>query len=331
MKNFLGIPNSKFPTLNSRFQILNSMALIIIAATFPTIVNAQSLILKSSKSVYQVGDSFSVSLVLDTKGKSINTLRGKIIVPPGKFQILDVRSGNSIISLWVEKPAVNYTTGEITFTGGVPGGFSGSNGPIFSFGVKAKSKGSASLSLDDIKLLLNDGLGTEIPGVEKISLALNIKPASAVTKPALTPAKPKEVYQPPADTTPPEDFIPLVSQHPGIADNKYFVSFFAVDKDSGIDRYEIKETPWLLPFLKYNFVKGESPYILKNQLWRTNISVRAYDQSGNYKDAFATKPFATIIIVIFAGIAALTAIAIILIFLKRWPKSSAKKSAKIKV
>src|SRR3989344_3586500 len=269
--------------------------IITTALVAPLVAGADNLILKSAKTIYQVGDSFSVSLVLDTKGQSVNTLGATILVDKTRLQIVDVRYWSSIISLWVERPAINSTAGTITFTGGIPGGFSGSAGPILSFGVKARAEGSAAINLKDIKILLNDGKGTELSGATSGILKLSIvKAAVKPAVPAGAPEKPKEVYVPPPDIIPPENFIPLVSRHPTIGDNKYFVSFFAVDKDSGVSYYEIRESPLILSLITTKFdtlpARGETPYILKGQFWAYKITVRACDQAGNCTDAFVQKP-----------------------------------------
>ncbi|MDP3764757.1 MAG: cohesin domain-containing protein, partial [bacterium] len=273
------------------------LVFLLAISIFPLIAEAQGLILKSLKTTYNAGDSFSVSLSLDTKGQSVNTLSGKIQVPTSNLQILDVRYGSSIISLWVERPKID-SSGNITFVGGIPGGFSGSNGPILTFGVRAKSEGQAAINIKDIKILLNDGKGTELAGATSGILKLII--SKALPKPAQE-EEPKEAYIPPPDTVPPESFIPLVSSHPTIGDNKYFVSFFAVDKDSGVAKYEIVESPLILSLFTKRFdaspLTAETPYILKGQFWAYKITVRAYDQAGNFTDSFVIKPLSAKVVV----------------------------------
>ncbi len=231
----------------------------------------------------------------------------------------------SIISLWVERPKIDSGAGAIIFAGGVPGGFGGSNGPILSFSLKAKNTGSGKVSLQDVKVLLNDGLGTELKNISLYNLALTIK---ETPKPSPKPAptipkeeeKPVEVYLPPADIVPPESFIPLVSRNPGVANNKYFISFFAVDKDTGISRYEITEKPLFLSYITFKFDKlataGESPYVLKGQWWAYKIIVRAYDQEGNFTEGTVSKPFHPILILIFVVILIILAV-IITYFISR--------------
>ncbi len=285
---------------------ISKFKLIFLISTFYFLFSisaqAQSLSLTSSKTSYSVGDSFSVSLNINTGGNIINTISGTISIPADRFQILETRYGNSIVTLWVEKPKTDYANGVISFVGGIPGGFGGSNGPILSFVLKAKKTGSGSVSFKEAKVLLNDGLGTELKNVGLKILALNVSQAP-VKKP--TP-KVEEVYVSSPDAVPPEQFYPMISSNPGVADNKYFVSFFAVDKDTGVSRYEIMEKPLILTNITSKFDKprqaGESPYVLRGQWWAYKIIVRAYDQAGNYTDGVASKPFHPVIFLIFACI-----------------------------
>ncbi len=259
---------------------------------FSHYAQAQIAFLTAPQSAYRVGDSFTVSLSVDTLGKSINTVSGVIDIPQDKLQIVDVRYGNSIVTLWAEKPSINPANGTISFAGGIPGGYGGSNGPMLTFGLKARRTGSPLTFLKDVKILLNDGLGTEVQNVTLKNLTLTIKGAAPLPKvPEKEISAPPEEVLPP-DTVPPEHFTPLISNHPAIEDNKYFVAFFAVDKDSGIARYEVKEESRFIPLFSAEYTEAKSPYILQYQKWPSRVYVRAYDQAGNYVDAYSFKPLA---------------------------------------
>ena len=277
--------------------------LVIGIFIIPLVGRAQAVLFQSAKTSYRVGDSFQVSVMLDTKGKPVNTISGAVSVPTDKFQIFDVRYGSSIVSLWVERPVINAAAGTIAFTGGIPGGYNGSSGPILSFGLKAKATGQSALAFDGIKILLNDGMGTEAVNVTAGKLALLISAAlpAPKTEEKTAPLPAEGQYTPPPDTTPPENFMPMVSRHPSVGDNRYFVSFFAVDKDSGIARYEIEERPWLIEKLTRALngapQAAESPHILQQQWWASRVMVRAFDQAGNPREAEAFKNFHPIVIV----------------------------------
>jgi hypothetical protein len=288
------VKRSMFHVLCSMFHVPYYVLVILGLALFSNIASAETISLKSAKTTYRVGDSFQVTLSINTDGKSINTIAGQVAVPTDKLQITDLRYGNSILTLWVDKPTIG--SGLISFSGGVPGGYNGSNGPILNFTVKAKKTGSVTISLQDFQVLLNNGLGTAATNLTLGKLVLTINEALPPPPSPTVPKeeKPVEVYVPAADTVAPENFIPIVSHHPSVADNKFFVSFSAVDKDSGVAYYEVREEPWLLRLITDKFSsawqKADSPYILRGQWWSYKVWVRAYDGAGNMTENFAIKP-----------------------------------------
>jgi len=75
------------------------------------------------------------------------------------------------------------------------------------------------------------------------------------------------------DETLPEFVEAIVSRDSRLFDNQYFMSFFAIDKDSGIAYYEIKEGD-------RNFIRAESPYLLQDQSLKEIIKIKAVDKAG---------------------------------------------------
>lgn len=308
---------------------------------------AQSVSLQSTKSSYEVGEGFAIALTIDTGGKSINTISGTIRAPIDTLQLFDLRYGNSIITLWVEKPVINASEGTIAFTGGIPGGFSGTGGPLLNFAAKAKKTGSATIALENISVLLNDGLGTEFKDITLKPLAVTIIPASPKKiVPPETKKEETEEKEPPKEETEqlfllpdrdaPDEFIPLVSRDPRVADNNYFVSFFAVDKDTGVAFYEIEERPKIISWFTVAFnqlwTRAESPFVLRTQWWPTTVAVRAYDQAGNARESSVSKPAHPLLIAL--GILIILAFVGIFYAIKRksslWrPPSRRKKSKKM--
>jgi hypothetical protein len=76
------------------------------------------------------------------------------------------------------------------------------------------------------------------------------------------------------DTTLPELFGLYTGQDPSMFNGRYFLSFSAIDKTSGIDHYEIKEG-------KKDFKEVKSPYLLTDQNLTSKIIVKAIDKAGN--------------------------------------------------
>jgi len=76
------------------------------------------------------------------------------------------------------------------------------------------------------------------------------------------------------DATPPEFIEAIISKDQRVFDGKYFVSFFATDKDSGIAYYEIKEG-------ERDFVRAVSPYVLEDQTLAGAVQIKVVDIADN--------------------------------------------------
>jgi len=131
---------------------------------FPAIAKAAILyLLPQSQTIYQ-GESFLVEVRTDTEGEDINAIEGHLNFPQDKLEIINIGKGGSILNLWPEEPFYSNQTGEISFIGGIPGGFQGQGGLlsiIFRVNPRVAPRESASITFkDDSKILLNDGEGT---------------------------------------------------------------------------------------------------------------------------------------------------------------------------
>lgn len=235
-----------------------------------------------------IGESFEADFFLNTEDENINAMEGKVVFPVDLLELQEIRDGNSIMSLWVERPA-SKRPGEISFSGIIPGGYQGSKGFIFSMVFKAKKEGQGIIDIQESRVLRNDGLGTET------SLAIANFPF-IVSKMVLVSPPP---VAPIVDNDPPELFTPYISRDPNIFDNKYFLVFATQDKGSGIDHYEISEfRSWksefngmlkkvfkFIPNSKFqipdSYKNTQSPYVLNDQDLKSFIYVKAVDKVGN--------------------------------------------------
>ena len=266
--------------LNKINKLIIFSALIFI---LPCFANAQSLSLISDKSTYIIGEDVSVVLNLDTSGELINVVDGTVSFPTEFFDIQSIKTGDSFLTLWPERPTLS-DDGTIAFTGGVPHGFNGSNGNVFSFTLKPKKIGEAIISISSATNLLNNGLGTKLDGVALVPLKIAItSPTGIIVKPQLV-----------IDKIKPLPFTPIISKNPSVAQNRFFVSFSTVDKETGVSYYEVREeyvlVPFFGPWMSTNWQKSETPYILKLQHWWSKIYIRAYDGAGNFTEEIAVKP-----------------------------------------
>jgi len=327
MKTIKKLMQKILDKINKRlFRTIIFYVILFVFFASPHFINAQSIFLTSNKLNYAIGEDIPVAVVLNTGGKTINAMDGAIRFSPQFFDISNITIGNSIFSLWPERPAVG-DDGIVVFSGGVPHGFKGNSGNIFSFTLKSKKSGISSVFINNATVLLNDGLGTKLSGVEFIPLALSINPQS------VSPQKPEQPKQPVIDNIPPEHFTPIISKTPYVAMDRYFVSFSTVDKQSGISYYQVREEYVVFPFfgvwLSTDWQKTETPYVLTLQHWWSRVLVRAYDVAGNYREEIANKPIdAEGITALYNLSVVILIIILILIFIlirKFKKKSNAKK------
>jgi len=161
---------------------------------------------------------------------------------------------------------------------------------------------------DSLSLFLNDGKGTEIsPEKQTLSIFVSERPRDVELRDEW-----QDIIN--EDKTPPEPFEPAVARDRTIFSNKYFVSFFTTDKDSGLAYYEIKEGG-------RNFVLAESPYLLRDQSLEGVIQIKAVDKAGNERITHvippARPPYGKYILLILGGLLVLGLIATLFRLIKR--------------
>lgn len=208
----------------------------------------------------------TVSVMFDTENESINAIEGLILVT-GDARIVDVRDAASIVSFWVEP--LSPTGNSVRFSGIITGGFMG-EGNILSLVLEGTQDGSAEISFSDVSVFLDDGLGTE----------------KSVTAETVTLQVSKDaVGDSMNDTIPPEPFSVGIINVSEEGTPLYAAIFATDDKQTGIDHYEIQETPKKGEKQPESWLETESPYIVSDQTLESYVYVRAVDNAGNMREA----------------------------------------------
>lgn len=117
--------------------------------------------LYSTDTTYSVGDMFTVAITAESF-TPVNVFKGLITFDSDIIQIANINYNTSLIDLWAEEPWYSNGEGTLGFTGGttVAGGFTG-KGILFTITFTAKSPGQATLSMQEIRILKHDGLGSD--------------------------------------------------------------------------------------------------------------------------------------------------------------------------
>jgi hypothetical protein len=236
---------------------------------FPFITNAAVIRLESSKAEVREGEQFVINVVMFSD-EPVNAIEGRLIFPQDAFSVKEIRDGNSMVNFWVEKPRVE-SPGNILFSGITPGGAKGVNNHIVSIVFEAKKAGISSFVLQNMKVLKNDGSGTEV-AVTNRDVSVFVKPGDGRIY--------KEVS---TDVDPPEEFDLSIQNNPEVFEGNNFIVFSTQDKGSGIDLYKVKEYRIkMFSFLSF-WRDADSPYLLRDQGLKSTIEVKALDNAGNVR------------------------------------------------
>jgi len=122
-----------------------------------------SFYLSPASGNYRVGETFSVTLFINTQGVSINASQAKIIFPPEKLKVINISKSGSIFTLWVQEPIFSNEKGEISFGGGLPSpGYIGEAGKVITIFFQGKSEGEAKIDFKNEIITANDPRGTNV-------------------------------------------------------------------------------------------------------------------------------------------------------------------------
>lgn len=205
---------------------------------------------------------FEADVIIDSQDEAINAVEGRIYFPDNLLEFVNIKESNSIINFWIDKPRAAGNS--IEFSGIVPGGYTG-QGDLFQIVFRTKSTGQGDLDFENVKVLLNDGFGTEA-SLSTDNMHFSISDDASAGEDVIIVDL--------TDQEKPEPFTPIISKISEIGGDNYLLIFYTQDKGSGINHYQVKEG--------YGpFVDAESPYLLKNQNLDKKIVVKAVDKSGN--------------------------------------------------
>jgi hypothetical protein len=302
-------PISKSPNIQIA-QYLFGLIFILLAGIIPVTVKAATFYLDPAQKTIGPDQVIEVKVKVGvSSAECINAAQVSIDFPSDILELKDFNSGESFLSLWVQKPdqssmAKINSEGKIVFSGGIPGGYCGiipgdpgeSNvvGSLIFVPKKPVVFHKAKIDFDsETQAFLNDGDGTAVPiNTQGTVLTIDEKIVSTT-----------DIWaeQISADKTPPEPFVIEIDNSPRVAGGKYFAVFSTVDKQTGIDHYEVLETKAenLLEKKQSSFeqfirkiwpikeplppvwVKADSPYVLNDQSLQSVIKIKAVDRAGN--------------------------------------------------
>lgn len=259
-----------------RKAILLSLALVLSYAV-PAFASAATVYIDPATAQQNLGSTFIATVRIDPQGSCINAATVELSYPTASLRAVDFSRGESVLSLWVGDPSIDTAAGTVTFTGGIPGGYCGriqgdsaqSNvlGKIIFTVVGDTDKSAAIRILPATRVYLSDGQGTPAP--------LTTADAHVTIGGAVSTSSNPWLDQIASDKTPPEPFTIFLESTATVFGGDYYIVFSTVDKQSGLDHYEIMQDG--------NWRRVESPYKLPDQslLSLRGLELRAVDKAGN--------------------------------------------------
>lgn len=288
------------------------------------------------------GDAITMSVRLDTdeaNDECINAVDAVIRYSEDVI-LTDVSTGDSIFSMWVERPKIDQVNRTVTFAGGIPNGYCGRvigdprltntlaqlifRSPGFSIGQNTGATSTAKIEFaPETTAYLNDGFGTKAElALFGASIDLSKNPSAELKDPWRDAVV--------SDDIDPEPFSINLFKNDTAFNGRYFISFNTSDKQTGIDQYQVMEEV-LKEFWTFDWGRADapwivtpSPYELKDQSLNSIIRVKAIDKAGNEHIAtlvpdeamrtiptsaiifYAAAAFVTLIILVMVGVAVRT-------------------------
>jgi Cohesin domain len=127
---------------------------------FAYTASAATLSVSPGTGVYNTGSTFTVRVMVNSSGKPINAAEGTLTFNPSELSVISANRSGSIFNLWVTEPTVSG--GSISFSGGLPSGYTGTAGNIMTVTFKAKGSGTVKVNFSSGSVLANDGMGTNV-------------------------------------------------------------------------------------------------------------------------------------------------------------------------
>jgi len=278
--------HARYANINmKKSQIISKifLSVFILVGLFFSFEHADAASLKmyvtSQSDSVQIGDTILLNVYAQSD-QEINVVEGVLVVS-NPADIVSINTGGSIMSMWPKTPTIDGR--RISFIGGTPSAVFGKSLKLFTVAIKPSTVNPIRISFEKVNANLNDGKGTRVFGV---GTPFEIKVLASTNDTNNTANRNDELgVLVSGDNTDPEPFVIELGRDSKLYDGKYFITFFATDRDSGIDYYEVTEEgfPAVRP--------DGNIYVLHNQSLDKKVKVKVFDHAGNSRvETFGGQP-----------------------------------------
>lgn len=146
-------------------QLATCTLVILFGLCVASIASAATYTFSPASASHEVGDTFSVRIVIDPQGSPVNSGEATINFDSDTLSVSGISTNGSPFSIWTpptpDGPTYSNTTGTITFSGGGLSTISTARA-VATVNFRAKAEGTGTVSVESGKLLAADGRGTDV-------------------------------------------------------------------------------------------------------------------------------------------------------------------------
>lgn len=160
---------------------------------------AASFSINLDKDTFNVGDSFSATVRMDTEDAGVNAGQATLTYPIDILEVQSLDKASSVFNFWLEDPSFDNSTGRVSFIGGSSSGLNGRSLQILKINFKIKGVGDANISFTDTVITSSDGSGASLSTTVKgVSLLVSGKAENVKIQSTETPPPPVQIERPAA-------------------------------------------------------------------------------------------------------------------------------------
>lgn len=148
--------------MKNKFFITSLLGLAVFSILVSSLpVSAATLALSPVEKKVKAGTIFSVAITANTKGDPVNAVETTVAFPPELLQVVSATPGENFKLGTPGSPS--STASSVSFSAGVPSpGYTGAKGIVGHISFKARTEGTARITVESGKILLNDGNATDV-------------------------------------------------------------------------------------------------------------------------------------------------------------------------
>lgn len=289
--------------MSKKNKILYSLIFASVLLVAVQDASAASFSISLDKDTFNLGDTFSGTVRIDTEEVGVNAGQATITYPIDVLEIQSVDKTSSVFNFWLEDPAFDNATGRLSFIGGSSSGLNGRSLQILKINFKVKGVGDANISFTDTVITASDGSGASLATATKgVSLLVSGRAENVRIQSTETPPPPTQIERPAvASAKLPSKPVVQVSLYPNregwsnVSNN--FLARWDLPADVSGVATAVNKQPAFQPSTSEGLFDNKEFKALEDGIWYLHVRFRnnvGWGSTESYRiaiDTFPPSPF----------------------------------------